>query len=233
MKVISQLACHFWSRGSLAMDQADYLVRQGFVRAQDLTGYESRRPRVRVVVTREDVFDAVGEDLTRRRGGLRRPSTRPTGAVLGLGELCGQLRDDFNQRADDLRALTRLADPLGIHCAWQTAVVALRNASEDEFRQIVRNHLRTRPSSLGELWRALSPDPFHELVESMSPHTGSVQAFRALLSGLEPGRMARYAWILRAPEVAAVGNLLNVYRRFLVATQEGENPRTQGETRVR
>ncbi|MDR3636250.1 MAG: hypothetical protein P4L84_20780 [Isosphaeraceae bacterium] len=36
MKVVSQLARHFWMQGALSPEQAEYLVHQGFVKAETL-----------------------------------------------------------------------------------------------------------------------------------------------------------------------------------------------------
>ena len=38
MRVIEQLVHHFWARGALTRDQAQFLVNHGFARAADLPG---------------------------------------------------------------------------------------------------------------------------------------------------------------------------------------------------
>src|SRR5690242_17746761 len=42
MRVLQQLITYFWERGSLTADQAHYFIEHGFVRAEDLLGYEPR-----------------------------------------------------------------------------------------------------------------------------------------------------------------------------------------------
>jgi hypothetical protein len=39
MKVITQLIRHFWQRGALSPQQAEYLLDQGFARLVDLPGF--------------------------------------------------------------------------------------------------------------------------------------------------------------------------------------------------
>jgi len=219
MKVISQLARHFWSQGALSDDQADYLVRQGFVTACDLDDYKEKHPRVRAAGDNpgQDALDILTDELVRRTAGPRGAGGGVKREGLSLEDLCERLRGEFDRRASDLSSLVDLAATFSLCPTWERAAVALRNASDEAFRLGLRNMVRARPASASGLWRALDPEPFEALVAGPALRGAAVQAFRALLQGQDPGRLGKYVWILKAQEVAAVGNLLTLRRRLLSA----------------
>lgn len=230
MKVISQLARHFWSRGVLTPEQAEYLVSQGFVRAHDLRDFHQERRSAwdsgRMgdasgehgrETTPDDSLHAVGDVLVRKAAKARGRGPRPARDVLTVKGLRKELWNEFQCRAGALAALAELARPFGIQGEWDEAIVVLRNASDDDFREVLRRRLRNRPGSLTDLWGAVDSEPFHGLVDGPASCGATARAFGALLRTREPGRLGKYVWILTLAEVAPVGNLLQVEQKLLTA----------------
>ena len=114
MKVITQLIRHFWQRGALSYDQAEYLLDQGFARMADLPGFKRRE---RVVVERQievlhpQPFEIATEEIQtppRRRGG-----GGPKGSVPETEDLRPRLpRKQFVRR--------KRASPCRRSCDWRS-----------------------------------------------------------------------------------------------------------------
>jgi hypothetical protein len=227
LKVIKQLARHFWSMGALSVEQANSLVRQGFVRAEELEGYQTGGPKAgnarrgaaceEAALAREDSLHAVAESLIRKTTEARRGGGRPGRDVRTLGLICDDLRAEFGRRAGALSTLVDLARPLGPCPGWEEAAILLRNAPDAAFHPALCARLRSRPGALRDLWRALDAGPFHALARKPELRGPSAHAFRVLLRTRDPGGLGKYAWVLKAAEVAAVGNLLQAQRRLLTS----------------
>ncbi len=132
MKVITQLIRHFWLRGALSPEQAEYLLDQGFARLTDLPAYRPvpeapEQAAVERVVEPPTPLKQLGERLEepprrRPRGG------GPTGVVPVEEDLRLWLNKQFARRARPLGTLVRLAARFRPCDDWREAAVVLRQA---------------------------------------------------------------------------------------------------------
>jgi hypothetical protein len=111
MKVITQLIRHFWQRGALSPEQAEYLLDQGFARLADLPGYqpppEADTPAVATAtIEPPTVLEELGEQLHRPR---RRGGGGPKGAVPKESDLRLWLNKQFARRSRALSSLVTFA----------------------------------------------------------------------------------------------------------------------------
>lgn len=223
MKVISQLARHFWHRGTLAPEQVEYLVGQGFVRGADLgladvldrpAQAEDRKIVAAQGVTVEDELHAAGDALARRLGRRGRRGRGTKHDVTSVRRLRSALGREFERRSVALEALCELARPLGFVDNWVEAAVALRHASDEELCDALRRFVDDRPRALDVLWNAVDSETFENLFAGPAACGAPARAFAALLQTHEPARLGKYVWILTLPEVALVANLLALEARL-------------------
>lgn len=224
MKVITQLIRHFWERGALSREQADYLLDQGFARKADLPGFvplpEPAPPPPRVVeVLAPHPLELATEHLEPppRRPGRGGPKG---GFVPEADDLKVWLRKQFARRRRAFGSLVRLAERFGPTAAWHDAAIRIRQIKLDRFVKGLSAALRAQDVALGSLWQAVDPEPFYARMEDATLRGPTVRAFRMLLALHDAPRLGKYAWILRLAEVQAVCNLLQAHRRLLVATHQ-------------
>lgn len=223
MKVITQLIRHFWQRGALSPEQAEYLLDQGFARLADLPGYQPppEEPSPTVVerpIERPTPLEEIGEQLeqpSRRRGG-----GGPKGVVPEEEDLRLWLNKQFARRSRAFGSLVRLAERFRPCASWHEAAIVLRQVRTDRLHRGLAAALRTQEIGLRSLWTAIDPEPFHARMEDSSLRGPTVRAFRMLLALRSAPQMGKYVWILKLHEVRAALNLLVVHRRFLGALGE-------------
>ena len=230
MKVISQLVKHFWQRGALTATEAEYLVRHGFVRERDLPGFArpvdvsdhppALDPAIIAQELHEDHQSKVAErlesTLLRRRAGVRKQGAAK-GEAISVDEICRRLKAEFARREVALRRLSLLAARCGNAEDWPAAVLTLRNAPPEKFRQALAAVFRGGTVGLKELWQALDPEAFHRLIRDEEYSGRSANAYSALLVVDDLTALGKYAWVLRRDEVQAAFNLRAAHRRLLEA----------------
>jgi len=223
MKVITQLIRHFWERGALSREQADYLLEQGFARSADLPGFvplpepEPLPPRILQPLPPHPLELATEhlEPPPRRRG-----PGGPKGFVPEADDLKVWLRKQFVRRRKAFAALVRLAERFGPAPSWQDAAIRIRQIKLDRFVKGLAGALRAQDVALPSVWQAVDPEPFYARMEDATLRGPTVRAFRMLLALHDAPRLGKYAWILRMAEVQAVCNLLQAHRRLLVGLHE-------------
>ncbi len=114
MKVITQLIRHFWQRGALSPEQAEYLLDQGFARLADLPGYQpppdAAAPAVATAtIEPPSALEELGEQLDRPR---KRGGGGPKGVVPEENDLRLWLNKQFARRSRALASLVTLAKRL-------------------------------------------------------------------------------------------------------------------------
>jgi hypothetical protein len=230
MRVLQQLIIYFWERRSLTAEQAHYFVEHGFVRPQDLPGYEPRRlpededhdwpvwdtePN-EIDLLMPDTLDAVAADLAeqtqgkrkRRRGAPKVPDISP--------EQLGQLLEGIlKSRSGSFPALVELARPDYSRNDGRMAAVFLRNIDAEQFPRRLLRAIRARPGLLAQLWECVDDQPFHDLIGQARMKGKAVRAFDAILRSSGAGEWGAGAWVLSVPAVQTVANLLAVRRRLL------------------
>jgi hypothetical protein len=222
MKVITQLIRHFWQRGALTPEQAEYLLDQGFARLADLPGYQSPPEAAGVVVAtttieRPSPLEEIGERLDRPR---KRGKGGPKGVVPEENDLRLWLNKQFARRSRAFASLVTFARRFAPCATWQNAVVTLRQVRPDRFHKGLASALRSQEFGLRTFWTAVDPEPFHARMEDSSLRGPTVRAFRMLLALRSAPQMGRYVWILKLAEVQAALNLLTVHRLLLRALGE-------------
>ncbi len=222
MKVITQLIRHFWQRGALTSEQAEYLLDQGFARLADLPGYQAPPEVAESAVATKTIelpsrLEEIGEQLDRPR---KRGRGGPKGVVPEEKDLRMWLNKQFARRSRALASLVTFARQSAPCATWQDAVVRLRQVRPDRLQKGLASALRSHEIGLRTLWLAVDPEPFHARMEDASLRGPTVRAFRMLLALRSAPQMGRYVWILRLDEVQAALNLLAVHRRLLGALGE-------------
>ena len=198
MKVITQLIRHFWARGALSHEQAEYLLDQGFARLTDLPGFVPVEP---VEVPREEVAVLAAQPLELTAEVLERPRRKtgrggPKGVVPEEEDLRIWLRKQFAARARALPSLVRLGECFGPCATWQDGAIRIRQAKPPRLAKRLAESLQARAVGLGNLWRAIDLEPFYTRMEDASLRGPTVRAFRTLLSLQDASRLGKYGWIL-------------------------------------
>jgi hypothetical protein len=217
MKVITQLIRHFWQRGALSPEQAEYLLDQGFAKLADLPGFKPVErvdtPQPAVAVLAPHPLEATTEDLERPRRRAGRGG--PKGVVPEADDLQLWLRKQFLRRGRAFSSLVRLGERFGPCATWHDAVKRIRQTKPERFVKGLAGALRSQQVGLRNLWQAVDPEPFYARMEDASLRGPTVRAFRMLLSVQDAAQLGKYCWILKFDEVQATCNLLQANRRLL------------------
>jgi hypothetical protein len=220
MKVITQLVQHFWQRGALTAEDADYLVRCGFVRAGDLEGFKPPPEDVAAGFATPPLaprpLEAVEESLL-RRGQKRGKKGAPKLAEVEPEELCARLHAEFDRRTEDLKSLVLLCRTKPFPATWEEAAAELRTLEPAKCRSVLMSRLRNGGVGLAGLWNAVDLEPFHHLLSDDEARGRTARAYFALLVARDAASLGRYGWILRYDEVQALANLRCVHERLLGA----------------
>ena len=223
MKVLQQLIEHFWARGVLNQDQAHYLVENGFVRPGDLPDYTPRdRPEddddteieePAAPLPPPDPLDVVQEELTDTSPGRGKGGKAPKASEYSLADLRSDLQALLAARQPWFGALAEAAGRRGPSA--KGAAVSLRQLGDSLFRQALERSIQARPGLAGDLWECLTDEPFHALASRTDIRGRVARDFGRLLRCEQPGQWGKSGWLLKAPEVQDVMNLLALRRPFL------------------
>jgi len=219
MKVITQLIQHFWQRRDLSVEQAAYLVDQGFVRAGDLDGF-AMPPEVEIPVATApavpppDEFEELEAELVEETAAARRGRGKPKGEVLSEKDLVSRVDAVLAERADALAAVRAWAGHYGRVPDWTVAVAAVRKAPAAAFEAGLVDGLRKTWITLADLWAAFDAEPLHAVIDDPAPHGPVVRAYRLLLDAGQPVPL-RHGFLLKHPTLQAARGLAHAHRRLL------------------
>jgi hypothetical protein len=223
MKVITQLVRHFWQRGALTVEEIDYLVRHGFVRARDLPGYQpgtedepGDRPSLFFdTPVQPHPLDVVQESLGDRQPGRRRGRAKPRGKVLEPADLCRRVTRELDRRAEALQSLIPLARRIEPCGDWESAANVLRRVKSKRFTGELAAAFRNRSATLRQLWRAVDLEPFYRLLRETEYRGRAANAYWAMLVAPDFAALGKYAWVLKHGEMQSVSHLRVVHRHLL------------------
>ncbi|VTT99262.1 unnamed protein product [Gemmataceae bacterium] len=224
MRVIEQLAQHFWARGALTREEAQYLVGHGFVREGDLPGFvEDNAPSELAGEEPDPRFDPkareaeqLEDELTGRNsaGGRRGKKKKPAGH--NVAPLASHLGSHLTGR-EPFPALHELGQRLTPCADWRGAARAVAAAEPDDLEAALVAVLNARPRALGELWFWFDVEPVFEWAERGDNSGPVADAIGKLLRADTPGRVGRLDQLLKVPEVQALTDLLAARGAFLAA----------------
>jgi hypothetical protein len=226
MRVIEQLVQHFWTRGALTREEAQYLVKHGFVREGDLPGLVEDAERTDVWDVEPDprfdpkarAAEELEDELTGRNsaGGRRGKKKKPAGH--NVAPLATHLGSHLSSR-EAFPALHELGQRLTPCADWRGAARAVAAAESDDLEAALVAVLNARPRALGELWFWFDLEPVFEWAERGDNAGPVADAIGKLLRADTPGRVGRLDQLLKVPEVQALTDLLAARGAFLAALQ--------------
>ncbi|MBM3983638.1 MAG: hypothetical protein FJ304_25880 [Planctomycetes bacterium] len=231
MRVIEQLVHHFWARGALSRDEAQYLVRHGFARAGDLPGLapddctpdapEPVEPEPEPMPAEPDAderaraAEELEDELVGRNAGSRKAGGRkkkPTGhdlapAVAALGA-------HFAARAA-YPAMGELGARLKPCADWRDAARAVAAARPEALETALVGLLAARPRALGELWFWFDLGSLFDWADDQENAGPVADGLAKVLRADNLARVGRLGQLLKAAEVQALLDLLPARRAFL------------------
>jgi len=223
MRVIEQLVQHFWNRGALTRQEADYLVKHGFVRESDLPGLvedgdfdpvelsEEPDPRFDPEARQAEELE---DELTGRnsaggrKGGKKKPAGHNIAPVATLLGAHLAAREPYP-------ALHELGQRLKACSTWRDAAKAVAVATPPQLETALVGLLNGHPRALGELWFWFDLEPIFQWAEHGDNAGPVANAIGKLLRADTPGRVGRLDQLKKAPEVQALTDLLAARRPFL------------------
>jgi hypothetical protein len=232
MRVIEQLVHHFWARGALTRDEALFLVRHGFARADDLAGLtgeaaapeavaEERPEREEASRPAEDedtkarAAEELEDELVGRNAGSRKAGAKkkkPSGHNLGpaVAAIAAHLavREPYP-------ALCELGCRLKPCATWRDAAKAVGSASSAALETALVGLLSARPRTLGELWFWFDLEELHSWADDKENAGPVADGLSKLLRAGNPAHVGRLGQLLKAAEVQALLDLLTARRAFL------------------
>jgi hypothetical protein len=240
MRVIEQLVHHFWARGALTREQAQYLVNHGFARAIDLPGLlepgdpidpntyepptatwkdydrdmieeEIRRAADKKAREAEELEDElVGRNAGSRKAGGKKK--KPTGHNLApcVATLAAHLA-----AREPYPALCELGCRLKPCADWRTAAKAVGSARPESLENALVGLLNARPRALGELWFWFDLEPLFEWADDKENAGPVAESLAKLLRADTPAQVGRLGQLLKAAEVQMLLDLLPARRAFL------------------
>jgi hypothetical protein len=222
MKVLHQLIKHFWQRGALTKEQADYLVEHGFIRPGELEHYEppvavtEEAAPVRILPPPDPLYDK--EEELSRSASARHKGKAPRMPDYSAESLGADLRMVLGAREIYAPALGKLSPCQPIGTSIQDAA-HVRHQSPEAFRQRVCQLLELTPNLLAKWWECLDPEPFYLLLAQPGVRGAVARAFATILNSAAPGEWGPSAWLLKVAEVQTVANLLAIRRQMLPAVR--------------
>lgn len=224
MRVIEQLVQHFWARGALTRDEAQYLVKHGFVREGDLPGLVEDNGPIEVAEEQPDPrFDPkareaeqLEDELTGRNsaGGRRGKKKKPAGH--NVAPLAAVLGSHLSIRVAH-PALLELGQRMAPCTDWRAAARTVAAAEPDDLEASLVALLNSRARALGELWFWFDLEPVFRWAEHGDNAGPVADAVGKLLRADTPGRVGRFDQLKKVPEVQALLDLLAARGAFLAA----------------
>ena len=241
MRVIEQLVHHFWARGALTREEAQFLVDHGFARECDLPGlvgpereidpeaYEPPASDPDEDYFREQAQEAIRraadvkaraaeeleDELVGRNAGSRKAGgkkKKPTGH--NLAPAVAALAAHFAAR-EPYPALFELGDRLQPCADWRDAAGAVASARSEALETALVGLLNARPRALGELWFWFDLEPLFDWAEDEENAGPVAEGLSKLMRADTLARVGRLGQLLKAAEVQALLDLLPARRAFL------------------
>lgn len=231
MRVIEQLVHHFWARGALSREEAQFLVDHGFARECDLPGlvgperetdpetYEPPAPdpdddrEAADVKARE--AEELEDELVGRNAGSRKvggKKKKPSGH--NLAPAVATLSAHFAAR-EPYPALVELGTRLRPCGDWRDAARAVGAAPPEALEQALVGLLNARPRALGELWFWFDLEPLFDWTEDADSAGPVADGLSKLMRADTLARVGRLGQLLKAAEVQALLDMLPARRAFL------------------
>ncbi len=229
MRVIEQLVQHFWTRGALTREEAQYLVKHGFVRETDLPGFVDDDDTVRLEVSPESFGEQADPRFDPKAREAEELEDELTGRNSGVGKKGGKKKKPAGHNIapvathlgvhiaarEAFPALHELGQRLKPCCTWRDAAIAIAAASPTQLETALVALLNGRARALGELWFWFDLEPVFAWAEHGDNAGPVADAISKLLRADTPGRVGRLDQIKKAPEVQALADLLAARRPFL------------------
>ncbi len=240
MRVIEQLVHHFWARGALTREDAQFLVKHGFAREADLPGLVGQEPPVegsaayqkaaaeseydrRMQESRErEAIDSAAreaeeleDELVGRNAGSRKAGgkkKKPTGH--NLAPAVAALAAHFAAR-EPYPALYELGCRLRPCTDWRAAARVVGAAQPEALETALVGLLGARPRALGELWFWFDLEPLYDWAEDEENAGPVADGLSKLMSADNLARVGRLGQLLKADEVQMLLDLLPARRAFL------------------
>jgi hypothetical protein len=240
MRVIEQLVHHFWARGALTREEAQFLVDHGFARDCDLPGLNGdagpeaepeydgpqadtvAEDRARAAAEARAVADArarqaeeLEDELVGRNAGSRKAGgkkKKPTGHNLApaVATLAAHLA-----AREPYSALCELGCRLKPCADWQEAARGVSAARPEALETALVGLLHARPRALGELWFWFDLEPLFDWVEHEDNAGPVADGLSKLLGADNLSLVGRLGQLLKAAEVQMLLDLLPARRAFL------------------
>ncbi|MBA4187125.1 MAG: hypothetical protein C0467_03820 [Planctomycetaceae bacterium] len=228
MRVVEQLVQHFWTRGALTREEAQYLVKHGFVREADLPGLvevvetdhlggsiefpEEPDPRFDPKAREAEELE---DELTGRNSGAgKKGGKKKKPAGHNIAPAATHLGTHLAAR-EAFPALQELGQRLKSSPTWRAAAKAIAAAKPSQLETALVGLLNSRARALGELWFWFDLEPIFEWAEHGGNAGPVADAIGKLLRADTPGRVGRLDQLKKAPEVQALADLLAARRPFL------------------
>jgi hypothetical protein len=241
MRVIEQLVHHFWARGALSREEAQFLVEHGFARECDLPGlvgpereidpdtYKPPAPDPDEDYFREQAEEVVRlaadvkareaeeleDELVGRNAGSRKAGgkkKKPTGH--NLAPAVATLAAHFAAR-EPYPALCELGGRLRPCADWREAARLVGAAPPEAIEPALVGLLNARPRALGELWFWFDLEPLYDWAEDEDNAGPVAEGLSKLMSADTLARVGRLGQLLKATEVQMLLDLLPARRAFL------------------
>jgi hypothetical protein len=239
MRVIEQLVHHFWARGALTREEAQFLVAHGFAREADLPGlvgqereidpetyapppadFDEYEAEAKAALNQADDAKArqaeeledelVGRNAGSRKGGGKKK--KPTGHNLAPADAL--LAGHFAARAA-YPALCEWGCKLRPCSDWHDAARAVAAARPEALETALVSLLAARPRALGELWLWFDLEPLYAWAEDAANAGPVADGLAKLLAADTPSRVGRLGQLAKSAEVQALLDLLPARRAFL------------------
>ena len=233
MRVIEQLVHHFWARGALSREQAQFLVAHGFARETDLPGLTGQEREIDPETyepppEKEDFFpqesaadteareaEELEDELVGRNAGSRKAGgkkKKPTGH--NLAPAVAMLAAHLAAR-EPYPALSELGARLKPCADWRDAAKAVGGARPEALETARVGLLNARPRALGELWFWFDLEPLFEWADDKDNAGPVADSLAKLMSAENPAQVGRLGQLLKAPEVQMLVDLLPARRAVL------------------
>lgn len=238
MRVIEQLVHHFWARGALTREEAQFLVAHGFAREADLPGLTEsereidpetydppvstdpegdyfREEAIRQADVKAREAEELEDELVGRNAGSRKAGgkkKKPTGH--NLAPAVEALAAHFAAR-EPYPALFELGSRLQTCAGWRDGARAIGSARPEVLETALVGLLNARPRALGELWFWFDLEPLFDWAEDEDNAGPVAEGLSKLMRADNLARVGRLGQLLKATEVQQLLDLLPARRAFL------------------
>lgn len=241
MRVIEQLVHHFWARGALSREEAQFLVDHGFARECDLPGLVEPEREIdpdtytplasgseddgyhkgadeairQAADAKARQAEELEDELVGRNAGSRKAGGKKKKPIgHNLAPAGATLSAHFAAR-EPYPALCELGSRLTSCAHWREAAKVVGSAPPEQLEPALVGLLNARPRALGELWFWFDLEPLYDWTEHEDNAGPVAEGLSKLLSADTLARVGRLGQLLKAPEVQMLLDLLPARRAFL------------------